>query len=494
MSTAKVSIKINFIMNMLLTLSSFIFPLISFPYVSRILAPAGIGRVSFAQSLITYFLLISELGISSYGIKAVAKVRDDREDLSRTAQELLCINTLMSLIAYALLIIITMAVPRLYANAELIMICSISILFNTLGMEWLYKGLEQYTYITWRSLLFRTIAIVLMFAFIHTSEDYVIYAMITVFAASASGILNFINVRKYISLKPFRNLKPARHLKSVCIFFAMSCATTIYTNLDTVMLGFMSNDIEVGYYNAAIRLKLILVAFVTSLGAVLLPRASYYAEHQKKAELERLISAAFNFVIVVSVALTIYCIVYAKDIVLLLSGNEFLPAAVVMQLIMPTVILIALSNVTGIQILVPLGGERFVLYSELVGAVTDVILNALLIPKLGAAGAAIGTVIAEISVLAVQTWFLTLYHKEYLSSLKSISYGKIIIALIAALAASLWCIRLNIHVFAVLIISACMYFGIYGLVLLGLKERFAAATARQLYDSVRSLTKRKFDK
>ncbi len=486
MTDIKPSIKLNFIMNALLTLSSFIFPLLSFPYVSRILAPAGIGRVSFAQSLVSYFLLLSQLGISSYGIRVTAQSRDDREKLSRTTQELFIINAFMTLVAYAALILTTLLVPKLYVNAELIMVCSISIVFNTLGMEWLYKGLEQYTYITWRSLLFKTISLVLMFVLIHTAEDYIVYAMITVFAASASGVLNFINARKYIDFRPHAGLDYRRHIRAIGTFFAMSCATTIYTNLDTLMLGFMSSEAEVGYYNASVKCKIVLIAFVTSLGAVLLPRASYYAEQKRDEELKQLIGLSFNFVLICALAVSVYSIMYAEDIVLLLSGTGFLPAAESMKIIMPTVLLIAISNVTGIQILVPIGGEKYVLYSEIAGALTDVCFNAILIPRYGAAGAAMGTVAAEIVVLAVQLGCLYAYHKDYLSILKSMSYAKILIAAALSISASAWCTGFDGSAFVRLCISAVLFFGIYVVALLIMRERLCCDCLKRVCAYIKS--------
>lgn len=490
MQQKNVSIKFNFIMNALLTMSSFVFPLITFPYVSRILEPTGLGRVSFAQSLVSYFLIFSELGISSYGIRITAQLRDDKLKLSRNTQELFAINLFMSLVAYASLVLAICMLPKLRDNAELILICSISILFNALGMEWLYKGLEQYTYITCRSLLFKTISLVLIFVFIHTSADYKAYALLTVFATSASGILNFINVRRYISLKPCFGYEFRHHFKAILTFFAMSCATTIYTNLDTVMLGFMSNNTEVGYYNAAIRFKVILVAAVTSLGTVLLPRASYYAEQGKTDELKRIIGIAFNFVVVAALPLMVFFIIFARESILFIAGADYMPSVVPMQIIMPIVLLIALSNVTGIQILVPLGGERFVLYSEIVGAVIDIIINALLIPGYGASGAAIGTLIAEIAVLAVQSYYLTHIHKEYLSTLRNIRYDKIVVAVIVASAAGILAKSLELHVFIVLIISACIYFGVYGMLLLIMREKFVTDTFAQLTAKLKAGRKR----
>ena len=236
-------------MNTILTMSSFIFPLITFPYVSRVLLPAGTGKVSMATSVITYFSMFAQLGIPTYGIRACAKVRDDRNELSKVAQELLLINIIMSIISYVVLFVLLFSVPKFRCEKELYVVLSFSIILTAIGMEWLYKALEQYTYITVRSVIFKFIALIGMFFLIHKQTDYIVYGGITIFAASASNILNLINAHKYIYLKPIGNYNFRRHLKPVLVFFAMSCATVIYTNLDTVMLGFMATDTDVVYYN-----------------------------------------------------------------------------------------------------------------------------------------------------------------------------------------------------------------------------------------------------
>ena len=313
------SLKLNVIMNMILTMSSFIFPLITFPYVSRILLPEGTGKVSFATSLISYFLMFAQLGIPTYGIRACAKVRDNREELTRTAQELLIINLIMSIISYIVLFLAIAFVPRLQGDKALYVIVSFTIILTTIGMEWLYEALEQYTYITIRSVMFKFVALIAMFLLIHEKSDYVIYGGISILAGSASSIFNFINVHKYIDLKPIGGYDFKRHFKPIGTFFAMACATTIYTNLDTVMLGFMKTDADVGYYNAAVKIKNILVSIVTSLGAVLLPRASYYIENGLIDEFKRITKKALSFVFLVASPLMLYFIFYAKEGIFFLS-------------------------------------------------------------------------------------------------------------------------------------------------------------------------------
>ncbi len=157
------SITINFIMNVVLSMSAFIFPLITFPYVSRVLMPTGTGLVSFANSIIAYFALFAQLGIPTYGIRACAKVRDDKEKLSKVVQELLIINSIISVLVYIVFFASLMIVPKMRNNKTLFIVMSATILFNVIGIEWMYKALEQYTYIAIRSIIFKFIALILMF-------------------------------------------------------------------------------------------------------------------------------------------------------------------------------------------------------------------------------------------------------------------------------------------------------------------------------------------
>ncbi|MDY2628711.1 MAG: flippase [Lachnospiraceae bacterium] len=475
------SIKINFIMNAVLTMSNFIFPLITFPYVSRVLLPVGTGKVSFATSLISYFSMFAQLGIPTYGIRACAKVRDNREELTRTAHELLFINLIMNVISYAVLVLALIFVPRLQEERPLYVIVSLTIILTSIGMEWLYKALEQYTYITVRSIIFKFIALIAMFLLIHEQSDYVIYGGITIFAASASNVFNFVNAHKHIDLRPVGGYNLKKHLKPVGIFFAMACATTIYTHLDTVMLGFMAADEDVGYYNAAVRIKSILVSIVTSLGTVLLPRASYYVQNGLVDEFRRISRKALDFVFLVAAPMMLYFIFFAEEGIYFLSGTAYTGSIVPMQIIMPTLLLIGITNILGIQILVPMGREKVVLYSEIAGAAADVVLNLILIPGFTSAGAAVGTLVAEFVVLAVQYYAL---RNEIVDVFKQIHYFRIITALFLGSAASLWVKMLGMGSFLTLLISACLFFGAYGLFLLFTGEPLVTEIFNQVIGGV----------
>ena len=486
----QVSIKFNFIMNAILTMSTFIFPLITFPYISRILLPEGTGKVSFATSIVSYFAMIAQLGIPTYGIRACAKVRDNKKKLSKTVHEIFTINIVMSTIAYVLFAMALCVVPKLRTDKVLMIIVSSTIFFNTIGMGWLFGALEKYKYITIRSILFKFIALLAMFVLIHQQSDYVIYGGISIFASSASNVCNFIYAHKFVDFHQKQKYEYRKHLKPILVFFAMSCATTIYTNLDTVMIGFINGDTEVGFYNAAVKIKSILVCVVTSLGTVLLPRASYYVEHKMMDEFNRITRKAINFVMLVAVPMVIYFMLFAKEGIVFLSGNAYEPATIPMVIIMPTLLSIGLTNIMGIQMLIPLGREKIVLYSEVVGAFVDLVINLMLIPRLASVGAAIGTLIAECSVWCVQYYALRDgVNKAY----REISYWKIAIAVLAASFCSLFIKRFQLSNFHVLIISAIIFFASYAFVLLVTREKMFMDTITEVIGGVLNKMKKKTD-
>lgn len=463
------SVKFNFIMNFIMTASSILFPLITFPYISRVLLSVGNGKVAFASSVITYFTMFASLGIPTYGIRACAKVRDDKEKLSKTVQELLIINSVTMLVTGIVFALCVIFVPKFWAEKELFIINGIGMALNVFAINWLYSALEQYAYITVCNLAVKVLSLLFMFALVKSSDDYVIYGAITMFASCASYIFNFVYARKFVSFKKQGKYEFRTHMKPILIFFATSAAINVYTNLDVVMLGFMKGDRDVGYYNAAIKVKTILVTLITSLGTVLLPRLSYYVKKGEEEAFYRMIGKAVSFVVLAGTPLTVYFGMFAKESILFLAGEDFLGAVAPMVILMPTLLLIGLSNITGIQILTPRNREKQVLYSILWGAGIDFLLNFVLIPRYSSSGAAFATVAAELAVLAIQC----IYLKEILKRItEQVSLGKILIATGASCGAGagVKVFAASLSPFPMLAVSACTFFGIYGVVLLAVKE------------------------
>jgi len=465
----KPSLKINFMLNSLLTASSILFSLLSYPHAFRVLLAEGTGRVAFVTSMVSYFSMVAALGIPTYGIRACAQVRDNPSKLNQTVQEIFLLNGIMTILSYIAIVISIHSVERFRQEAPLFLVCSSTLIFNLIGMEWLYKGLEQYQYITVHSIIFKFLSIALVFLFIQTSDDYIIFGAIMVLATVGSKALNFFHTRQLVKICRCKHYDLKRHLKPTFVFFALTIATTIYTNLDVVMLGFLKDNQEVGYYDAAVKIKALLVSLVTALGAVLLPRISYYIENNYLDEGMRLVKRAVNFVLMCSIPLCFYFIFMAQNTILFLSGSGFQEAVIPMKIIMPTIIFIGLTNIIGFQMLVPFGKELEVFYSTLVGAIVDLILNMLLIPRYGAAGAAMGTLFAELVVLLVQLFFI---RTQLSIILQPIHLFKILVAMAPAGFFVLLLQRIYFSsIFLSLIVTAFVFFGTYLLGLLFLKYR-----------------------
>ena len=417
----KESLTINFILNSFIAFFSMLFPILSFPYVSRILHPEYVGRVSFAESLVTYFLLFSQMGIPTYGTREIAKVRSDRNQLIQLTSQLFLINFSMAICSYIVLILASCMVPRLHEDQLLYLIMGLSLFMNAMSMDWLYKGLEEYGVLAKRSFGLKLLSLLSIFLLIHKQEDYLMYGFLYMLAAYGAGILNFRAAYRDLLRGNIRfdkvksDIKEAfhRHLSHIAVFFAMTCATTIYTHLDTVMVGAMSGNTELGYYNAAVKIKTLLVAITTSLGIVLVPRITNCIMERKAEALRRYIRITFLFTASFSLLSLIFFECFTTRSILLLSGQEFLPAVPAMKVIMLTVPLIGFSSLTGLEILVPFHKEKIVLYSEVFGAAVDFMMNLMLIPKYGSAGAALGTVIAELSVLSFQVIYIMTRREDF---------------------------------------------------------------------------------
>lgn len=463
------SVKYNFIMNFILTASQFIFPLLTSPYIFRVLTPYGNGKVTFAASVASYFTMLSSLGIPTYGVRACAAIRDDRKQLSKTVREIFTINLIATGISVVLYLVAVFTVPKFSQERTLFLINGISIVLNIFGMDWFFQAIEQYDYITYRSLAFKTISVILMFMLVHTQQDYVIYGAITVFAAVGSNILNFIRINKMIDLKLQESCDLKKHLRSIFILFAQSVAISVYSNLDVIMLGFIKGDSEVGYYNVALKLKNLLLALVLSLGKVLMPRMSYYFKNDMNEQFRNTLIKSLNFTLMLSLAIVSFFVINSRASVLFLGGSEYLNATVTTQIILLAIIPAGLSNVTGIQVLTPMEREKKVLLSVISGAIVNLVLNLFLISRHGASGVAFATSVAEFVVLAVQVYYLKDLLKNIYSDLDAFVYFcGVAISCILSIILKNFVFQ---SPFIELVINAIVYFGTYTFLLLLAKDK-----------------------
>lgn len=392
----------NIIMGAILKASQVLFPLITFPYVSRVLLADGVGRVNFAQSVVNLFSTLAMLGIPVYGIKACARVRDDKVKLATTVKEILIINSFSLVISYAILVVCVVFIDRFKTDMVLFAVMSTTIAFTAFGVEWFYQSIEQYDYITIRSIVTKILSVVVMFVFVKNRDDVIQYGLVLVIGTVGSNILNILRLHKFISFQEVDKMNIRRHMKPILVLFAFSATTTLYNSMNSVILGFLKDDVEVGYFSAATKIKSVLAQIVTVVSSVLMPRSAYLLEQKRNDEFISLVRSSVLFTLVLSLPMMTLCIILAKPLIFLLSGNDFIPAVPSMIAIMPSLLFIGLTNVIGIQLMLPLNRDRDVFISTLVGAIANIIANFALIPMLGALGTAFATAIAEISVFIVQ--------------------------------------------------------------------------------------------
>lgn len=398
------SLKFNALMNMILTSSSLIFPLITVPYVSRVLNPAGIGAVAFAQSIISYFSLAALLGIQMYGVRACAQVRDDKVMLSQTVEELILILVLSTSMVFVAYVCTLFFVPRFTADRPLYLMFSLALWLASFGVEWFYQAIEQYTYITVRSIIVKIIGLVLMFAFVHETSDYRIYGCIIIFTGYGSNILNMIRLRSLVTFVPFSQLNIRRHFKPMRSFLISSISSGMYVQADIVMLGLLSNNTIVGIYQLVAKIKGILTSAINSVVTVMLPRLSYYAKHSKK-EYDALMIKNIEFVLVFSYA-GMACVALCPEAIIdIIAGDQYRDAVVPMLYILPTLLLVSLNAVLS-QYLISSDRERQYATVNFIGLICAFVYCALLIPTLGAVGAALSCTMSELTALIVRCWFV----------------------------------------------------------------------------------------
>lgn len=370
------SVKANYLFNLINSASQLLFPLITFPYASRIMMADGIGQVNFFQSIISYISLFTCLGIPMYAIREVAKVRDNPEKMTRITVEILLLHAFLTLLGYMAVAVICLTVTKVQTDIPLFLLLSATIFFTAIGCEWFYQGIEDFKYVAIRGLLVKLLSVVLLFLFVKTKEDILWYGAYTVLGVLGGNIFNFIRLRKYLhrDVIDFRALHPLRHLKPALHVFALNVVISIYLQLNNVLLGFMKDAEAVGYFTAATKIMMITMSISSSLGAVIMPRTSNLIAEGRMDEFRILIQKSYDFVLALAMPLTVGLIFTSPSIILLLSGEGFAPAVLTSQIVASNILMVGLSGVMGIQVLYPLGKINIVILCTLIGAAVNVFL------------------------------------------------------------------------------------------------------------------------
>lgn len=417
------SVKINFILNTTRMLLGMIFVLLTTPYVTRVLGAESLGKVEYINSVITYFLLFTALGVPNYGLREVARYREDKNKLSKVVFELGIILFITTTIGYIVLLLFLYN-TKLLELKNLVLIMSINLIFTNIGFEWFYQGIENQMYITIRYIIVRFICLILLFFLVKNYNDYLKYGFILVLINSGSNILNFINLRKYISFKEikFKELEILKHIKPILIIFSASVAVSIYLQLDIVMIGNIDKS-AVALYNVPNKIIRLILTTVTALGVVMLPRISNSYQKNDIENYKKYLNYSLNYILMISLPALCGTLLLSKNIILIMAGEKFLSSIKTMNILAIIIFIVGMAYFLGYQLLYPRGLERYYTYSVITAAIVNFIFNYIMIPKYLQNGAAMGTVIAEsIGVIMMLYFSRNMLKKIEFFAIKRLKY------------------------------------------------------------------------
>lgn len=399
------SVKKNFGYNLLLTFCGYLIPLITYPYVSRVLGVQNIGICNFVDSVINYFVLFSMLGIGSFGVREIARVRQNEERRSAVFSNLITINILTTIFAVVVLMVCTFLVPKFAAYKPFLYIGVAKLIFNVFLIEWLYQGLQDFKYITIRSLLVKLIYVGCIFIFIRSKEDVLFYYFLTFLSTIINALINWIHARKFVHIN-FHNLDIRVFLMPVITFGYYRILTSMYTTFNTVFLGFSGGDVEVGYFATATKLYAIIMSVFTAFTTVMVPKVSELVQEENIEKLQWIADQTISVVSVVCMPIIIFCQFFAADIIRLIAGPGYEGAIIPFRIVIFMLLVIGSEQILIQQFLMASTKNAPILITSTIGAVVGVSLNILFTPRMGAIGSAIAWGISELAVLAAGIFYV----------------------------------------------------------------------------------------
>jgi O-antigen/teichoic acid export membrane protein len=378
------------------TMMSVIFPLITFPYSSRVLGPENLGKVDYAQANLTYCTLIASFGIGSYAVREGARIRDDRKKIEQFSAEMLAINLITLAVSY-IVFFASLAIPKLSGYRSLMLIFSTTIILSAVGVEWLYNIYEDYIYITVRAFAFQLISVVLLFTCVRDEQDYIRYAVVLVISSAGSNIMNLFRARKYIRLRVSFNKKLLEHIKPMCYIFAINVASSIYLVMDRSMLGYLTTDWEVGQYAVAIKITSVVSGLMVSVRTIMTPRVAYLMNTDAD-EAERLNYVTSKILLMLSIPSAIGMGLLSRRVLLLFAGEQYLEATPVLRILLTQMVFSCLNGFLVNQLFMTQRKEKWGSTAVVLGAITNLVMNSIAIPRCGMYGAALSTVASELVI------------------------------------------------------------------------------------------------
>lgn len=398
------SIKKNAVLNVIKSVMGIIFPLITYPYAARVIGVENIGKINYSASIVSYFTLFAAFGITTYAIRECSKIRDNKEALSKRASEIFSLNLLTTGVSLITLYILAFSVGNLSPYTSIICIQSLSIIFTTIGVDWINVVFEEYKYITIRSIIINVVHLLLLFLLVKNRSDYYQYAFLTVANNIIIGGMNFFYCRRFIHITPSFSKNLLDHFRKLLPFFVNEISIAIYVSADTTMLGALKGDYAVGLYSTAVKVYSIVKTIFIAIYSVTLPRLSLCIGQDDNIRFREILSHVFSTFIVLSVPACTGLFLYSKEIVSIIGSEEFLSASTSLSLLSIALLFAVFGGIFTRCINIPLGHEKTNTTATIIAAIENICLNFIFIPLLSERGAALTTVFAEATVLFFCIW------------------------------------------------------------------------------------------
>lgn len=405
----------NSIYNVAYKLLNAIFPLISIIYASHIILANGIGLVSSAQNIAQYFVIAASLGIPLYGAKHIARAKDDNKRTSKTFSELFVINLISTLICTTLYYLLINNIIFSKNGKILYDIIGIHIILNIFNIDWFYQGTEKFKYIVKRDFIVKAIALILLFIFVQSPNDYLNYAIIYIIATAGNYIFNMLHLKRSGISLVLSDLKLKKHLKPLFILFGTVIAIELYTLLDTTMLTIFCPSENVGYYTNTSKMIKVLITIITAIGGTLLPRLSYNRQNNKIADCEKIINTVLSVLVYLFLPCGLGVFLLSDLLVPILFGQTFIPAILTLKIAVLLIYALGFSNLFGTQVLLAFDCEKKLFICTLIGAASNIIINLILIPLYQQNGAMTASVISETLVTLFTFYFSCKFIKYHLN-------------------------------------------------------------------------------
>ena len=399
------SIKKNFAYKSVLTLSTYLINFITFPYVARVLGVERIGLVNFVDNTVNYFLLFATMGVGLLGVREIAAVKEDKKRRDQVYSSMLALNLLFTLVSLGIYLLCISTIPKLCQYDELFYIGTAKILFTVFLVEWFFTGVENFRYITLRSILIKVLYIISVFLFVRDTSDYRLYFVLTVGVVMLNALINQLYIRRFVRIR-WRDIQLFKYLKQNVTLGIYTLMTSMYLTFNVMYLGLVSNNTDVGYYTTAFKLYSVILGFFTAFTNVMLPRMSSLLANGEKDRFQELVNRSFSVMATCCIPLILCSMIMAPQIVYILSGPGYEGAILPMRIIMPAAFAVGVAQVLAIQVLMPMKKDKVLLIASIIGAVVSLLINLLVVPSVKSVGSAVVLLCSEMGVTGMYVWYV----------------------------------------------------------------------------------------